>query len=188
MFIDGQFSTPILRPTQAKPGLTKTPARTNPRRTVPPMIHTVPSSTRRSSSALLLSLTAAAALVCAPAQAGEAAVTDEILVSAKSHMSEQAVQALFAVHGAQEVDSLPELNVRVLRVPAEKRDKVLAALQHNPNIEFAELNAIASPGALTNDPYVTNAAEWHLAKIQAGQAWNISVGTVNTVVAVVDSG
>lgn len=60
--------------------------------------------------------------------------------------------------------------MRVWQVPAARRDVVLQALQNNPNIEFAEVNALAASGALTNDPYVTNGAEWHLNEIQAPDA------------------
>ena len=78
-------------------------------------------------------------------------------------MSEQAIQTLLEVHGAREVDSIPEINVRVLRVPADKRDHVLDALQHNPNIEFAEVNGIAGAGALTNDTLVLMGSDLALA-------------------------
>jgi thermitase len=75
-----------------------------------------------------------------------------------------------------------------LQVPAAKRDRVIQALQHNPNIEFAEVNALATAGALTNDPYVTNGYEWHLNKIQAPDAWGITSGNVSTVIAICDTG
>lgn len=114
-------------------------------------------------------------------------VPDQILVKPIAHLSEQAVQTVFAAHGASQVDSVPQIDVRVLQVPATNRDRVLAALKHNPNIEFAELNALAAPSATTNDPYVVNNYEWHLLKLQAFQAWDISVGT-NAVVAICDSG
>src|SRR2546427_678127 len=120
----------------------------------------------------------------APAQK---TVPDQILVRPIAHLSEQAVQTVFAAHGASQVDAIPQIDVRVLKVPAANRARVLQALQHNPNIEFAELNALATPSATTNDPYVVNNYEWHLLKLQAFQAWDISVGT-NAVVAICDSG
>jgi len=120
----------------------------------------------------------------APAQK---TVPDQILARPIAHLSEQAVQTVFAAHGASQGDAIPQIDVRVLKVPAAKRDRVLQALQHNPNIEFAELNALATPSATTNDPYVVNNYEWHLLKLQAFQAWDISVGT-NAVVAICDSG
>ncbi len=122
------------------------------------------------------------------ASALDPSVPGEILVQPKRHLSEQAVHALFAVHGAHQVDSIPQLDVRILRVPEAHRDRVLDALQHNPNIEFAEPNDIATAGALPNDPYVTNGYEWHVAKIQLSQAWGITSGNPGTVVAVVDTG
>lgn len=129
------------------------------------------------------------ALLTLAAQSGlaQTAVPDQILVKPIAHLSEQAVQTVFAAHGASQVDSIPQIDVRVLQVPAANRDRVLTALKHNPNIEFAELNALAAPTATTNDPYVVNNYEWHLLKLQAFQAWDISVGT-NAVVAICDSG
>jgi hypothetical protein len=129
------------------------------------------------------------ALLTLAAQSGlaQTAVPDQILVKPIAHLSEQAVQTVFAAHGASQVDSIPQIDVRVLQVSATNRDRVLAALKHNPNIEFAELNALAAPTATTNDPYVVNNYEWHLLKLRAFQAWDISVGT-NAVVAICDSG
>jgi subtilisin family serine protease len=117
----------------------------------------------------------------------EKAVPDQILARPIAHLSKQAVHTVFAAHGASQVDSIPQIDVRVLKVPAANRAHVLQALQHNPNIEFAELNSIAAPSATTNDPYVVSGAEWHLSKIQALQAWDISVGT-NVTVAICDTG
>jgi thermitase len=120
--------------------------------------------------------------------ATDLAVSDEILARPVPHLSEKAVQQLFGVHGATQIDSIPQLNVRVLRVPAAKRDRVVAALSHNPNIEFAEKNSIASLGAMTNDLYVTNGYEWHLAQIKALDAWSISTGDSATIIAICDTG
>jgi subtilisin family serine protease len=134
----------------------------------------------------------AVALFCAAIQPSSRAagpsVPDEILVSMKPQMSGQAVQALLAVHGAKEADSIPQIGVRVLKVPADKRDRVIEALRHNPNIEFAEPNSIAGTGAATNDPYLTNGYEWHISKIQAAQGWDFATGNSSTVVAIVDTG
>ena len=140
---------------------------------------------RLGSLGIILSLASLSPAHAAPGKAE--AVADQILVHAKNHLSEQAVQSLFAVHGAKEVDSIPQIDVRVLKVPAAKRDRVLEALQHNPNIDFAELNPTATTSALTNDPYVTGGEEWHIAKIQAPQAWDLASGSATTV-AIVDTG
>ena len=123
----------------------------------------------------------------APAQTADT-VADQILARPGVALNENAVQAIFAVHGAAEIASIAPLNVRVLQVPAAARDQVLDALQHNPNIEFAETNGLASPAALTNDTYVINGYEWHLNKIQAGDAWGITSGNASTLMAICDTG
>jgi thermitase len=118
----------------------------------------------------------------------EQAVSDQILARPSGHLTETGVQAIFNVHGASQIQSIAQLNVRILQVPAARRDLVIQALQHNPNIEFAEVNALASLGALTNDPYVTNGYEWHLSKIQASDAWGITSGNASTTIAICDTG
>lgn len=61
----------------------------------------------------------------------------------------------------------------------------VAALENNPNIAFAELDALVAPDATANDPLL--ASQWHLAKIGATSAWDVTQGTGVTV-AVLDSG
>src|ERR1041385_9184652 len=135
-------------------------------------------SARKNTIHTKIAAAAAAAFVLAQGAVAqdEPSVADQILTRPSSDLTENAVQAIFAVHGASEIHSIPQLNVRVLQVPAEKRDVVLNALQHNPNIEFAEVNGRASPAALTNDIYVACGYEWQLNKIQAGDAWGITSG------------
>jgi thermitase len=141
---------------------------------------------RRSLFSLAATLSA---ILSSPTLVGsDLAVPDQVLARPMPHLSENAVQQLFAVHGAAQIDAISQVKVRVLHVPAAKRDRVLAALSQNPNIEFAEKNSIASVGAMTNDPYVVNAYEWHLSQIKALDAWSISVGDPATVIAVCDTG
>jgi len=141
-----------------------------------------------SGKACAAALIVAGGLTPAVAQHGRAPVKDEILIQPKAHLTDQALATLLKVHGARQVDSIPQLDVRVLKVPAATRDKVIKALQHNPNIQFAEVNATAAAGAVTNDPYATDGYQWHLSKIRAAEAWDTSVGSMSTVIAVLDTG
>ena len=116
------------------------------------------------------------------------AVVDQILIRPNSQLTETGVQAVVAAHGASQIDLIPELNVRVLRVPSSRRDGVIEAMHHNPNIEFAEVNGLANAGALTNDPEVMNGHEWHLSTTQAGDAWGVTGGNASTIIAICDTG
>ncbi|MSU57395.1 MAG: peptidase S8 [Pedosphaera sp.] len=124
----------------------------------------------------------------APQITPQAFVPGQILVKPKVHMKDADFVALTRSHGATEKSRLKEINVRVLAVPEANADRVLTALSHNPNIEFAERDFIASPAFTPNDTYVQSGEEWHLAKIQAPQAWDLATGRTNVVIAILDSG
>lgn len=128
-------------------------------------------------------------LVCWMAIAAAAppgAVPDRLLVKPRAGGHEATVQALFNLVGAREADRIAQIDVRILQVPPAIRDRVLEALQHNPNIEFAEPDYIVEPDLIPNDTYYPS--EWHPAKIQAPQAWDITTGSASVMVAILDSG
>ena len=112
----------------------------------------------------------------------------QILVKPRAGLSEPEFAARLRVHGARHRLTLQRLNVRVLNLAEGRAEAVLAALRQDSGIEFAERDGIARAAFLPNDPYVLSGNEWHLAKIQAPQAWNLTTGSTNTVVAILDSG
>src|SRR5207245_1364569 len=59
-------------------------------------------------------------------------------------------------------------------------------LSNNPNIEFAQPDFIYAAALVPNDTYYSMA--WHLPKIQAPQAWDITTGTTNVTIAILDTG
>ncbi len=69
-----------------------------------------------------------------------------------------------------------------------KTDSKSAAklLEDDPRVKYAEPNYILSTSATPND--TTYSDQWHLPKIDAPAAWNITQGSTNVVIAVVDTG
>lgn len=61
-----------------------------------------------------------------------------MLVKPKVSMSEAALHALLSAQGAREHDTLPALDVRIIRVPEDAADKLLQALGKHKDIEYAE--------------------------------------------------
>jgi subtilisin family serine protease len=114
-------------------------------------------------------------------------VPGEILVKPRDAVSTNDFQTAVSQQGASEKETLPHVGVHVLRVPEDKVDKVLEALSHNPKIEFAERNFIAEAVLTPNDPYYAG-YQWHLPKIQAPAAWDITTGSTKPIIAVVDTG
>jgi thermitase len=78
----------------------------------------------------------------------------------------------------------PQQRLHVVEVAEDQAEDTLTALREDPNTEYAERDYIARVTVDTNE---LSGKVWHIAKIQAPQAWDISAGT-NVIVAVLDSG
>lgn len=75
----------------------------------------------------------------------------------------------------------------------------LAAYQHNPHVEYAELNWAVTPQVVSNDPYYTNGSLWgmygdqtsptNVYGSQAGEAWAAGyTGSQDVYVGIIDEG
>ena len=113
-------------------------------------------------------------------------VPGRILACPTGSASENAVQNSFKGSGAREIGRLHQINVRVLEVSKASEARVIAALSKNPNFEFAEPDYIANIILTPNDPYY--ASQWHLPKVGAPAAWDLTTGKSTVVLAVVDTG
>lgn len=133
---------------------------------------------------LFLVLTLASISSAAPARF----VPGQILIKPRRETAETDFDARVSAHGGWQRRSLHRLNVRVVNVPEERAEAVLAALRRDPAIEFAERDFVAEAAFLPNDTYVVSGAAWHLAKIQTPRAWDFTRGASNVIVAVLDSG
>ena len=62
----------------------------------------------------------------------------------------------------------------------------LARLKNHPDLLFAEPDYVSTGGAVPNDPNYPQ--QWHHQTIQSEGAWNITTGSTNVLVAVLDTG
>jgi thermitase len=124
----------------------------------------------------------------AAAAGGAEFIPGQLLVKPTPRLAEADFAARLRTHGARQRQALRYLNVHVLTVSEQQAEAVLAVLQHDPGIEFAERDYVAQAAFVPNDPYVLSGDDWHLAKIQAPQAWDVTTGLPNIVVALLDSG
>ena len=113
-------------------------------------------------------------------------VPDEILMKFKPGVPENAKENIRNSHGLKVDDVITQIGVEKVKVAPQARDRVIEALNNNPNIEYAEPNYIVQELLTPNDTgYI---GQWALKKIQAAQAWDITTGSSSIVVAVIDSG
>ncbi|MDP2672122.1 MAG: S8 family serine peptidase [Candidatus Daviesbacteria bacterium] len=115
-------------------------------------------------------------------------VADEILLKFKAGVPDQAKEKIRNEHRLKKQDEIEQIGVERVKVPSDKKDQILEALKHNPQVKYAEANFIAKLDDEPNDPAYVSGAEWHLKKIQASPAWDITKGSVSAIVAVIDSG
>src|SRR5688572_6017835 len=113
-------------------------------------------------------------------------VPGELLVGRKAGVSDADLEQEYKGHGGKKIKSIPQINVHHIKVPDHALEKVEAALKKNSKVEFVEKNSIGTGGLLPNDPGY--ASQWHLPRISAPQGWNISTGSPDVVIAVLDSG
>jgi subtilisin family serine protease len=113
-------------------------------------------------------------------------VPGQLLVKVKPFVPEREKQALFAGYGARQHGVIPQLDVRILKVPEPRQSQVLLRLRQNQNIAWAEPDYLVEPALVPNDPYYS--LEWHLPKIQAPQAWDLTTGASGIIIAILDSG
>ncbi len=97
------------------------------------------------------------------------------------------IDAVLSKHGAKIEKEIADTGVFVLRLPnGAATDSVTLAMKNHPDVEFAELDRFVNPARLPNDPYFPT--EWHLSKIAAPDAWDVTTGNSGLIVAVLDTG
>ena len=111
-------------------------------------------------------------------QPPEEHVPGRLLVQHATTASDAIVQQVLGCVGAKVHQKIDQIRVSVLEVPEPALDAVTRALQTTGMFTFVERDHVAHGGATTpNDPDF--ASQWHLSKIQAANAWSITLGTTS---------
>lgn len=113
-------------------------------------------------------------------------VPGEVLVKFRSDTPPASVQAALSAQDVRAVGEVPALSVQRLTVPEGQELAVITALRHHPLVEYAEPNYIIRAILTPNDPYFSS--QWSLTKIGAPQAWDVTTGSSDITIAIVDSG
>lgn len=129
-----------------------------------------------------------AVLVCPSLSAATDPQEVRMIVKLKPGMQENTFQGMMRVRGGREKGGISKLNARVISVPAATAALLKGEMSRHSDVEYVEPDYVATTLATTNDPYFTQGSQWHLAKIQAPSAWDLSTGSSTLKVAVVDSG
>jgi hypothetical protein len=141
----------------------------------------------------LPSLLAAAIVMQAPpamaaqpvSVAAEQYARGRILVMPRAGLSDSEFAKVLAPHGGKG-RKIGQSTLQVVELPAGASEKaVVERLSKHPHVKFAELDRLVKPDFVSNDPYF--GSEWHLSKVGAPTAWDVSQGGGITI-AILDSG
>ncbi|MCP8318159.1 MAG: S8 family serine peptidase, partial [archaeon] len=113
-------------------------------------------------------------------------LSDELLIKFKPGLSEQYKERFLTSLGLEIKGEIPQIQAFIVSVPQKDLQYVKSALLNDPLIDSVEEDFRIPPSTIPNDEYYP--LEWHLKKILASEAWNISTGDSNVIIAVLDSG
>jgi thermitase len=116
-------------------------------------------------------------------------VPDEILLKFKPEVTKKEKENTRKKYDLTLKRTIPKIKVEKLKVSPKARNKVIAALNKNPNVEYAEPNLIGEVlETIPNDPYFNDGSQWGPQKVEAPAAWDITTGDSLVIVAVIDTG
>ncbi|WP_168433222.1 S8 family serine peptidase [Pontiella sulfatireligans] len=117
-------------------------------------------------------------------------VADHVLVSLRPDASVDALERLASEHGATILRALSDEKTFIVQLEAPSLDGVEQAIAYfetaAAEVAYAEPNYIRRISKLPNDAMYGDL--WGMGKIKAPQAWDLSTGSSNVVVAVIDTG
>jgi len=113
-------------------------------------------------------------------------VEGRLLVKFIDGTSEDSQRGILAAQGVKVEDTIPQLGVKILKVPPQALQGIQNALGKSGSVEYVETDSIIEPAVVPDDIYFAN--QWHLSKVQAPGAWDISKGRSDIIIAVLDTG
>lgn len=146
---------------------------------------------------VLAALATSTAAQPAPQSQPQDFVSGEILVKFQPGTPGQAIANIHKQNGGQVIETIPGIGVQVVRVPVGEETARAAIYQHNPNVEFAELNGLVYEADMPNDPRVGEQWQYNNtsqtggtydADIDAFEAWDVATGSESVAIAILDTG
>jgi len=115
-------------------------------------------------------------------------VPGRLLVRFKDNVPEEKQKKMLKDWGFTVEKEIKQIKVKVVSVPEQAEEALAKALSKNPNIDWAEVDGIAEPLFTPNDTYFVDKYQWGLTEIQAPEAWDITTGSKDIQIAILDTG
>src|SRR5258708_5570429 len=115
-----------------------------------------------------------------------AEITDRVIVKFHPSVANQTRDDVVKQLPVSKKENLRLKDTMVLHVPKGQAASLTKQLTQNPNVQYAEQDFVAKALDVPNDPYYSS--QWGLQKIFAANAWNVTHGSANTLIAITDTG
>jgi thermitase len=117
-------------------------------------------------------------------------VPGRILVKFRPETAVDHRRQVIAALGTRPEGELPLIGVHLLDLPDQANEVAfIKAFASKPEVEFAELDQILNlEQVVPDDPLFANVNSWSLPIINAPNAWTITTGSSNIVIAILDTG
>ena len=114
-------------------------------------------------------------------------VPGRLLAAPRPEIDNNLLERTLRLHAAVVRKHSTGIAVSVLEVPEESSEAIMESLLRTGLFDYVERDQYAHTASeIPNDPGFVS--EWHLAKIQTPQAWNLTTGSPSVMVAVIDTG
>lgn len=112
---------------------------------------------------------------------------DELLIGIETD-GERGANAEVKAMGGAAIERIHGTTVQRVQVPAALLDAAEQSLLRMPGVQFVERHTVYAPSFVPNDTSYSSSGQWHLRRIQAPQAWDITRGSSTLVIAILDTG
>jgi len=110
----------------------------------------------------------------------------EIVVGFKPGVTPPGMAVVHSQAGGRAKHDIPALGAQVVTIPAGTVGQSIRRYEAHPLVAYAEPNYIASVLAEPNDTYFPS--QWGLHNVEAPAAWDITTGSPEVVIAILDTG
>ncbi len=111
---------------------------------------------------------------------------DRILVKFRPSISAASSAAVHAANGGRVRATIPALDVRVVEVPSGRAQEKARAYKARPEVEYAEPDYVLSAILTPDDPSL--GLQWGLERVLAPPAWDVTQGSPDIKIAILDTG
>lgn len=111
---------------------------------------------------------------------------NEIIVQFKKGVSSSKINSFYTHSENQVISSSKQLGFQVVRITGKSTEEAVNEYRKNPNVSYVEPNYILHASFVPNDPSYKN--QYSLKKVDAEEAWNVTKGSADVLIAIVDTG